>query len=86
MNSLEMVVTAVALSWWPFEGAGEGAGVGEASALGAAAVACVLRPTNALIWAVLGGFRVVYVKGWQRKLSLVLKAVIIGYVAHLKLF
>ncbi|KAF8544834.1 Alg9-like mannosyltransferase family-domain-containing protein [Trichophaea hybrida] len=61
-NSLETVVTAVALSVWPWTWAtrdrnGPGTDRGELRlSLLMAAVACILRPTNIMIWGFLGAF------------------------------
>ena len=60
-SSMETAVTAVALSAWPWTWAAGGAGFGRERkdlriSLGLAGVACLLRPTNALIWGILAVF------------------------------
>ncbi|QIW96967.1 hypothetical protein AMS68_002485 [Peltaster fructicola] len=55
-NTLEAMLTVLALAWWPWQwtvGGSEKTPATKASltaALAAAAFACVLRPTNAIIW------------------------------------
>jgi phosphatidylinositol glycan class B len=51
-NSLEMVLTAVAMSYWPWKGP---VSMGPyVLSLAIAALTCAFRPTNALIWLFLG--------------------------------
>ncbi|TGZ85651.1 hypothetical protein EX30DRAFT_314858 [Ascodesmis nigricans] len=83
-NSLETVLTALALSLWPWEdvvmGSNGGKGVlrGYWRSLGLAAVACVLRPTGVVFWGVLGAFRIIHLKGIARKVKLMVLAAITG--------
>lgn len=83
-NSLETVITGVGLGLWPWElVASMGVKrrvdwVETRWALAAAATACVLRPTNVLIWGCLGAFAVV--NAGRRRVRLVVEAVWIGYV------
>ncbi|CAO3680825.1 unnamed protein product [Umbelopsis ramanniana] len=57
-NSLEMVLTVIALNYWPIDGTvayANGAWIRDFRiSLAWAALACIIRPTNALIWAFLG--------------------------------
>ncbi|KAK9365228.1 Alg9-like mannosyltransferase family-domain-containing protein [Lipomyces kononenkoae] len=54
-NSLEMTLLICALNYWPLEKtAGQVSILNYSIALVLGAVACVLRPTNALIWSYLG--------------------------------
>jgi phosphatidylinositol glycan class B len=84
-NSLETVVTAVALSMWPWKWAtGEKGGPmqprGELRlSFLLAAFACVLRPTNLLVWSFLGAFAIW--NGVGKRWRLILDAAWIGYVA-----
>ncbi|KAI5814242.1 Alg9-like mannosyltransferase family-domain-containing protein [Pyronema omphalodes] len=81
-NSLETVITGVGLGLWPWElvasmGAKRRVDWAETRwALAAAAAACVLRPTNVLVWACLGAFAVV--NAGRRRVRLVMEAVWIG--------
>lgn len=81
-NSLETVITAVALSVWPWSlavGARGGHQRGELRlSLLLAAFACILRPTNILVWSVLGVFAVGNNKSHQRSI-LIWEAVWIGW-------
>lgn len=52
-NSAEMILTAVALNYWSFNGK-EVNFKRLSAALFIGAISCVLRPTNAILWAVLG--------------------------------
>lgn len=76
-NSLEAVVTAAALGLWPWDRRARRGEIRGALAL--AAVACVLRPTNVLVWACLGAFALWNSKGGRT--LLIGQAAIIGYVA-----
>ena len=75
-NSLETSLTTVALSYWPWPGSKSG---GISKSLAVAAVACLVRPTNAIIWAFL-----FFEFAWRRRSdldtlrSLVLQAVVVG--------
>ncbi|KAM0786678.1 hypothetical protein ACM66B_002125 [Microbotryomycetes sp. NB124-2] len=51
-NSVETALTAVALSLWPWPMARQSGN--SVAALAAAALACVMRPSNAVIWSYLG--------------------------------
>ncbi|KAG2187447.1 hypothetical protein INT44_005135, partial [Umbelopsis vinacea] len=57
-NSLEMVLTVIALNYWPIDGTVDytsGTWIRDFRvSLAWAALACIIRPTNALIWAFLG--------------------------------
>lgn len=84
-NSLETVVTALALSVWPWSWAtGDRARSRQQRsevrlALALAAFACVLRPTNVLVWLVLGGFAL-WNTNRRKRVVLVAEASWIGYV------
>lgn len=83
-NSLETVVTVLALSLWPWEDiVGAGEVLGYARSLSLAAIACVLRPTGVVLWGVLGGFRVLQMRGILPRVKLIGLAVVIGYVLFL---
>ncbi|AGO12967.1 AaceriADL281Cp [[Ashbya] aceris (nom. inval.)] len=58
INSFEMTLTAVALYHWDWTGGHNVGSVEFTTSLAVAIFACLQRPTNALIWAVLGGFLV----------------------------
>ncbi|KAI5779247.1 Alg9-like mannosyltransferase family-domain-containing protein [Geopyxis carbonaria] len=71
-NSLETAITAVALSVWPWNwaaGAKSEHQRGELRlSLLLAAFACILRPTNILVWSMLGAFAVGNNKGRRRSI------------------
>ena len=82
-NSLEAVITAGALGLWPWTWATGAKGPrtprGEIrGALALAAVACVLRPTNVLVWLSLGAFALWNTAG-RKRVVLIAEAAWIGF-------
>ncbi|KAK9248433.1 Alg9-like mannosyltransferase family-domain-containing protein [Lipomyces tetrasporus] len=76
-NSLEMMLLICALNYWPLDKTTVQVNILEyAIALGLGAIACVLRPTNALIWSYLGVELIIR----QRSFKLVAIAGAIGIV------
>ncbi|KAK9478253.1 Alg9-like mannosyltransferase family-domain-containing protein [Lipomyces japonicus] len=79
-NSLEMTLLITGLRYWPIKTAEISINIKNvAKALALAAIACVLRPTNALIWAYLGMELVVRLKA----LAPIFTAIAIGSVVFL---
>ncbi|BGP26829.1 dol-P-Man alpha-mannosyltransferase, glycosyltransferase family 22 protein [Rhodotorula toruloides] len=54
-NSTETALTAWALRYWPFDADVNNSEASLACAMAVAALACVVRPSNAVVWAWLGG-------------------------------
>ncbi|KAK9240391.1 Alg9-like mannosyltransferase family-domain-containing protein [Lipomyces kononenkoae] len=92
-NSLEMTLLICALNYWPLDKtAGQVNMLNYSIALVLGAVACVLRPTNALIWFYLGAalvirvrsFKIVAVAGAVGTIILTLNALVdMWYYKHL---
>ncbi|AEY95935.1 FADL281Cp [Eremothecium gossypii FDAG1] len=84
INSFEMTLTAVALYHWDWSGGLDVGSLGFSASLAVAAFACLQRPTNVLIWAVLGLFLVLNLvrsRRWQLLLTLAAKVAAAGALA-----
>ncbi|KAF8469068.1 Alg9-like mannosyltransferase family-domain-containing protein [Kalaharituber pfeilii] len=84
-NSLETSLTVIALYYWPWPSrTGVHFNRGTLKlALGLAAIACILRPTNALIWACLGTFLLIRAPNKKEKLMVASEAFQTGVTAIL---
>ncbi|KAJ2960773.1 hypothetical protein NQZ79_g3930 [Umbelopsis isabellina] len=78
-NSLEMVLTTVALNYWPLDGVvtyNNSDFIGNFRvSLAWAALACVIRPTNALLWGFLG-LRLLY-KAWPYRSAIIANTAVV---------
>lgn len=89
-NSLETSLTVMALYYWPWPSKEEktakrvvlsGPETSLNLSLGLAAVACILRPTNALIWATLGAFLYFRAPMWAERILIITEVAKIGVSA-----
>ncbi|ODV63430.1 putative glycosylphosphatidylinositol-alpha 1,2 mannosyltransferase [Ascoidea rubescens DSM 1968] len=77
-NSFEMILTTVALSYWPFSTRLN------MKSLSIASVACIIRPTNAIIWLIIGiDFLVSKKNSKNFKINVIIYSLIIGVVINL---
>jgi phosphatidylinositol glycan class B len=86
-NSMEMVFTAIALNYWPLPGVVRLEKDWLANyriALLFALVACVMRPTNGLIWLFLGIQLWFTAKG--NRLTVLLNAIVAWYIYYFVYF
>jgi phosphatidylinositol glycan class B len=67
-NSLELTLTCIALSYWPWSGLDL---IQLDKSLIFAAISCFIRPTNGLIWLILG-FQLLLKSGWIMKARIIL--------------
>src|SRR4051794_15592031 len=94
-NSVEAVLTIVAMYYWPWYNPNSGASAhidippfpfgifsGRQFSLMIASIAVVLRPTGAMVWLLLGIVHLLQIS-WNQKVKLFLFEVLpIGYIEH----
>ncbi|KAI9330015.1 Alg9-like mannosyltransferase family-domain-containing protein [Zopfochytrium polystomum] len=80
-NSIETSLTSLALLFWPWPGtSSEGVARRELLSLSIAAFACILRPTNVVIWLVMGTDRLARLN-WMGRTSLISRAIAVSILA-----